>query len=149
VAESFSARLTQEGAISGTPLFMSPEQARGHHDVDARSDIYSLGAVGYALLTGRPPFEGTNPMEVMIAHVHDAVVRPSRHQADVPADLERVILRCLAKRAEDRFQDVECLEQALAQCAAADMWTQSHAARWWHEKDESAATPHELCAAGT
>jgi serine/threonine-protein kinase len=148
VAEASSARLTHEGAISGTPLFMSPEQARGQSDVDARSDIYSLGAVAYALLTGRPPFEGTNPMEVMIAHVRDEVVRPSQHQADVPADLERVILRCLAKSPEDRFQDVDSLEQALAECGAADQWSQSHAVRWWRENDQTAATPRELSAAG-
>src|SRR5439155_22284556 len=60
-----AARLTQDGAVSGTPLFMSPEQARGHSDVDARTDIYSLGAVAYALLTGRPPFERSSPLEVM------------------------------------------------------------------------------------
>src|SRR5262249_35388378 len=90
VAETTSARLTQEGAISGTPLFMSPEQARGRGDLDARSDIYSLGAVAYALITGRPPFDSTNGMEVMMAHVRDEVVRPSEHQADVPADLEGV-----------------------------------------------------------
>ena len=69
---------------------MSPEQARGLDNLDARSDIYSVGALAYALLTGRPPFDGTNPMEVMIAHVRDEVVPPSKHQADVPADLERV-----------------------------------------------------------
>src|SRR6516225_9705427 len=131
VAEFGPARLTQEGSISGTPLFMSPEQARGQDDLDARSDIYSLGAVAYALLTGRPPFQGANPMEVIIAHVRDEVVRPSQHQADVPADLEQVILRCLAKCPQDRFQDVDSLEQALAECAAADQWTQSQAARWW------------------
>src|SRR5262249_14532712 len=64
VAEFRSARLTQEGAISGTPLFMSPEQARSLDDLDARSDIYSLGAVAYTLLSGRPPFERTSPLEV-------------------------------------------------------------------------------------
>jgi serine/threonine-protein kinase len=149
VTEAPSARLTQDGSISGTPLFMSPEQARGLDNLDARSDIYSVGAVAYALLTGRPPFDGTNSMEVMIAHVRDEVVKPSEHQADVPADLEQVILRCLAKSPEDRFQDVDSLEQALAECAAANQWTQSHAARWWHENDQTAATVRELSVAAT
>src|SRR5262249_16473889 len=84
VAENPGARLNQDGGISGTPLFMSPEQARGLDNLDARSDIYSLGAVAYALLTGRPPFDGTSSMEVMIAHARDEVVKPSKHQADVP-----------------------------------------------------------------
>jgi hypothetical protein len=140
VAEIPSARLTQEGAISGTPLFMSPEQARGLGEIDARSDIYSLGAVAYTLLTGRPPFERTSPFEVMIAHARDDVVPPSQLDAEVPADLEQVILRCLAKSPEDRFQDTNSLEQALAECAAADRWTQSHAARWWQENDQTGGT---------
>jgi serine/threonine protein kinase len=140
VAETSSARLTQEGAISGTPLYMSPEQARGGDDLDARSDIYSLGAVAYAMITGRPPFERRNSLEVMIAHARDDAAPPSQLQADVPADLERVILRCLAKRPEDRFQDTESLERALAECAAADQWTQSHAARWWKERPGAGPT---------
>jgi serine/threonine-protein kinase len=82
-------------------------------------------------------------MEVMIAHVRDEVVPPSKRQADVPADLERVILRCLAKRPEGRFQDADSLEQALADCAAANQWTQSDAARWWRENERPAATPRE------
>jgi eukaryotic-like serine/threonine-protein kinase len=146
VGENPSARLSQEGGISGTPLFMSPEQARGLGDLDARSDIYSLGAVGYALLTGRPPFAGTNPLDVMIAHVRDEVVRPSQIQADVPADLECVILRCLSKSPEDRFQDVDSLEQALAECAAADRWTRWHAASWWRENDQTVAMPQVISA---
>ena len=149
VTEAPSARLTQDGGIAGTPLFMSPEQARGLDHLDARSDIYSAGALAYALLTGRPPFDGTSPMEVMIAHVRDEVVPPSKHQTDVPADLEWVILRCLAKRPEDRFQDVDSLEQALMECAAADLWTQADAARWWREYESSDATPGEMSAAGT
>jgi serine/threonine-protein kinase len=144
VAETGSPRLTEEGCISGTPHFMSPEQARGRPDLDGRSDIYSLGAVAYALLSGRPPFDSTSPMEVLIAHARDEVVPLSKHQADVPADLERIILRCLAKNPEDRFQDAESLEQALAECAAADQWTQWHAARWWQENDQTATTPREL-----
>jgi serine/threonine-protein kinase len=125
-----SARLSQEGAISGTPLFMSPEQASGA-GVDARSDIYSLGAVAYMLLSGRPPFERPSTLEVLFAHARDQVEPPSRFRADVPDDLERVILRCLAKDPQNRYQDTRSLERALAQCAAADEWTQDCAARWW------------------
>jgi serine/threonine-protein kinase len=148
VAEFGSARLTQEGSISGTPLFMSPEQARGQDDLDARSDIYSLGAVAYTLLSGRPPFERTSPLEVIVAHARDEVVPPSKLQPDVPGDLERIILRCLAKRPEDRFPDAERLEQALGECAAAGRWTQEQAARWWHEKDQTVA-PQEMNAVAT
>ncbi|HEV3445392.1 MAG TPA: serine/threonine-protein kinase [Gemmataceae bacterium] len=144
MAETSSARLTQEGAISGTPLFMSPEQARDGNDVDARSDIYSLGAVAYTLLTGRPPFDGSNPLEVMIAHARDEVAPPSQLRAGVPADLEQVILRCLAKRPEDRFQDTESLEEALAECAAAEQWTQAHAAWWWKECGEGSPAQLEM-----
>jgi serine/threonine-protein kinase len=149
VTEAPSARLTQDGGISGTPLFMSPEQARGLENLDARSDIYSVGALAYALLTGRPPFDGTNSMEVMIAHIRDEVAPPSKRLADVPADFERVILRCLSKRPEDRFQDVDSLEQALAECGAANNWTQSQAARWWHENESPGAPPRELSVAAT
>jgi hypothetical protein len=144
VGEQPSARLSQDGGISGTPLFMSPEQARGEGDLDARSDIYSLGAVAYALVTGRPPFDGSSPMDVIIGHVRDEVVWPSQHQPDVPADLECVILRCLAKSPEDRFQDVDSLEQALAECASADQWTQWHASLWWHENDQAHVTSREM-----
>src|SRR5262245_25816875 len=146
VAEMLSSGLTQEGAISGTPLFMSPEQARGASSLDARSDIYSLGAVGYTLLCGQPPFARTNPLDVMIAHARDEAAPLSTLRADVPADVERVILRCLAKRPEDRFADAASLEQALAMCAAADQWTQADAVRWWEDNaatDPVAATVEE------
>jgi eukaryotic-like serine/threonine-protein kinase len=137
VDENPSVSLSQEGGISGTPLYMSPEQARGQSDLDGRSDIYSLGALAYTLLTRRPPFEGTNPIDVVISHARDEVVWPAQHELSVPADLERIVLRCLAKRREDRFQDAQSLEQALTECAAADQWTQWHAARWWQEHEES------------
>jgi serine/threonine-protein kinase len=135
VAEFTSSRLTFDGSISGTPLFMSPEQARGESELDARSDIYSLGTVAYALLCGRAPFEQLNPLAVMMAHSHDAVTPPSQLRGDIPADLELVVLRCLAKRPEDRFPNAESLEQALAICSAADEWTQADAQRWWQERE--------------
>lgn len=135
VGESTPSRLTTDGAISGTPLFMSPEQARGFENTDARSDIYSLGAVAYALLCGRAPFEGTSPLDVLIAHARDEVVPPSQVKADVPEDLENVILRCLAKNPDERFQDAASLEQALADCEDAERWSQADAAGWWNEHE--------------
>jgi serine/threonine-protein kinase len=138
LAEISSMRITQEGSISGTPLFMSPEQARGLDVLDARSDIYSLGAVAYMMLSGHPPFERSSPVDVMIAHARDEVVPLSTLQRDVPADLEQIIVRCLAKGPEDRFQDAGSLEKALAECSAADQWSQLDAARWWRQHQQSA-----------
>ena len=130
-----SAQLSQDGAITGSPAYMSPEQATGDGPPDARSDLYSLGAVGYFLLTGRSPFEGTNALRVMIAHARDPVTPPSRLRPEVPGDLERVLLRCMAKAPADRYPCAEELGRALAACADADGWDQGRAARWWREAE--------------
>ena len=126
-----------EGRIFGTPLFMSPEQATGERAIDGRSDIYSLGAVAYYLLTGRPPFEGANGIGLLIAHAHDPVVPPSRIRSAIPEDLERVVIRCLAKDAADRYQDVDSLERALGDCECAGDWDHDRAARWWQETEHA------------
>jgi serine/threonine-protein kinase len=110
---------------------MSPEQATGDAEPDPRSDIYSLGAVAYFVLTGRAPFEGNHALRIIVAHARDDVVPPSRFRPDVPADLEHVVLRCLAKRPEDRYPDVVALGRALAGCQAAREWTDDDAAQWW------------------
>jgi serine/threonine-protein kinase len=138
MAEIASANLTLDGTISGTPLFMSPEQARGVGEVDARSDIYSLGAVAYMLLSGHAPFERSSALEVIIAHDRDDAAPLSSLGLQVPDDIERVVLRCLAKRPEDRFQTADSLEQALLECLAANQWTKSRAARWWQEQEFAA-----------
>lgn len=126
-----SLQLTQEGSITGSPLYMSPEQAQGDTEPDARGDIYSLGCVAYHMLTGRPPFEGDKPMKVLIAHAREEVVPPSRLRSDVPDDLEQVVLRCLAKRPEDRYPSAIDLGAALAECRAAGDWNQDLASAWW------------------
>ena len=122
--------LTGEREILGTPLYMSPEQAKGHK-LDARSDIYSLGAVAYYLLTGRPPFQANGRTAVLIAHARDPVEPPSRVRPGIPEDLERVVLRCLAKPPDQRFPDALALEQALGACACAGDWDQGRATQWW------------------
>src|SRR5262249_12038250 len=89
-------RLTQGGALAGTPGYMAPEQAGGRADVDGRSDLYSLGAVAYFLLTGQPPFVRATAVQTLAAHLGEPVVPPDRHRPEVPADLQAVVLRCLA-----------------------------------------------------
>lgn len=131
--ETGSMELTQEGSIHGSPLYISPEQATGDDGTDPRTDIYSLGAVMYFLLTGQPPFDGQRPMKVLIAHVHEEVTPPSRLVAGIPDDLERVVMRCLAKRREDRYPDAVSLQNALQQCTSAGRWSREIARRWWEE----------------
>jgi serine/threonine-protein kinase len=132
-----AAHLSREDQILGTPLFMSPEQAMGGRELDERSDIYSLGAVAYYLLTGRPPFDEGGGIGVLIAHARDPVVPPSQVRSGIPEDLERVVLRCLAKGPAERFPDAEILEQALGECACAGEWDLSHASRWWRDEGKA------------
>ncbi len=118
VAQAHAPHRADDGRILGTPMFMSPEQTLGDRDLDERSDIYSLGAVAYYLLTGRPPFDCGSSVGVMIAHAHEPVRPPSSFRTGIPEDLERVVLRCLAKDPADRFPDALSLERASAPAPA-------------------------------
>lgn len=129
--EPESVALTAELTVSGTPHYMSPEQAVADSSLDTRADIYALGAMMYYALTGRPPFEGESAFAVMMAHARDPVVPPSQIRPEVPEDLERVVLRCLAKKADERYQDVKALGRALAECAAGHDWDPEKANDWW------------------
>jgi serine/threonine-protein kinase len=124
-------RLTQDGAIAGTPAYVSPEQASGRDDLDARSDIYSVGCLAYFLLTGQPPFAGRSAVRMLAAHMYEPPAPLTTYQSDVPADLERVVLRCLAKDPGERFASAQDLESALAGCLTAGRWTDEEAAGWW------------------
>jgi serine/threonine-protein kinase len=129
--------LTSDQRVSGTPLYMSPEQAVGDQALDGRADIYALGCMIYFVVTGQPPFQGASSFEVMMAHARDPVVPPSQVRGDVSPDLEQVILRCLAKKANDRFPDVRALARALAACAAAADWDADKAKEWWAEAGQA------------
>jgi serine/threonine-protein kinase len=128
--------ITSPGQIAGTPAYMSPEQVSGDGTLDDRSDIYSLGAVAYFLLTGQPPFVRDNSMRTLMAQVRDAPAPPHLLQPTVPADLEAVVLRCLAKDRFERFLDINALDAALAACEAAGRWTGADAERWWQSQPE-------------
>jgi serine/threonine-protein kinase len=130
--------LTQAGSITGSPYFMSPEQATGEREPDARSDIYSLGVVAYVLLTGQPPFVGTQAIQVLVAHAQKTPVPPSEINGDVPEDLERVVMGCLAKAPEDRYQSAAELAAALERCQAAGGWDDAAAADWWRHHGRAA-----------
>jgi serine/threonine-protein kinase len=134
----------REGTVLGTPQYMAPEQITGDRPVDRRSDLYALGGVAYTLLTGQPPFAGSTATEVMDAQVRDPVVPPSRHRADIPADLEEVVLRCLAKDPDDRFSTAEELQLVLAACASAAGWDARRAASWWEAFEPPTAAPPAL-----
>jgi serine/threonine protein kinase/streptogramin lyase len=100
------------GMSLGTPLYMAPEQVEGKR-VDGRADVYSLGAVLYQMVTGRPPFEGTDPVTIAYKHVHEAPPPPSEIVADVPEDWEALILKALAKSPQDRFASAGEMEEAI------------------------------------
>ena len=116
VASVASSNLTHEGCFIGTPMYMSPEQAQGE-PVTAASDIYSLGVVMYRLFTGVKPFEADTPVALAMCHVNEPV-RPMREVApihDIPEELDRLVLKCMAKNPADRFQSCEELLEQLAE----------------------------------
>jgi serine/threonine-protein kinase len=96
--------LTSLGVALGTPAYMSPEQAAADPNVDHRADIYALGAMAYEIFTGRPPFTGKTPQQVLAAHVTQQPDPISMHRDTIPPAVAGVIMKCLAKRAADRWQ---------------------------------------------
>src|SRR5450432_2050684 len=118
VAEN-SDGLTKTGTVMGTPDYMAPEQARGDR-VDARADIYAVGAILYRALTGRKPFDGVDPMAILTAVLTQEPERPATLEPRIPLSLELIVQRTMAKSPAERFQTMEALEQALAPFDSAD-----------------------------
>jgi eukaryotic-like serine/threonine-protein kinase len=126
--------LTKDGAFTGTPGFMPPEVALGNQPIDGRADLYALGCVAYWLLTGKKVFEGGNAMQMVIDHVR---TRPSpvSHRTDqpIPAELERIVMRCLEKDPAARPASARQLALDLAAIGMTEAWTEERARRWWLE----------------
>lgn len=131
LTDATESHLTQEGAITGSPLFMSPEQATGEREADVRSDIYSLGCVMYYLLTGKYPFNYQQSVKVIIAHASEQPAPLRDVNPDVPEALDDIVLRCLEKDPDDRFQTAGQLRQALLDLVLEDEWSRERAAEWW------------------
>jgi len=100
-------KLTTVGVALGTPAYMAPEQAAADPHVDHRADIYALGAMGYELLSGRPPFMGATPQAVLAAHVTEEAAPVRKYRNQVSVEVEAVLAKCLAKKPADRWQTAD------------------------------------------
>ena len=113
VTEGADARLTATGMAIGTPAYMSPEQSTGDRQIDGRSDLYSLGVVGYQMLTGDPPFEAPSTPALLVKHLSERPAPITARRRGVPPDLERAIMLLLEKDPDLRFPSATALAAAL------------------------------------
>jgi len=127
---------TEQGIVMGTPYYMAPEAFRGAEEVDASSDLYGLGAVGYFMLTGEPPFTADSFVGICTKHLTEVPVPPSeRLGRPVDEDLEALVLACLAKDPKDRPASAVELAERLRSCRCAGSWTAEDARGWWGAHD--------------
>lgn len=117
IVDAGESSVTRPGQSLGTPLYIAPEQAVGNAVVDVRTDIYSLGATLYHVLTGAPPFDGATPYDIVDGHLHKPLVDPRERNPDVSRQLSKIICRMLAKRPEDRYQSPTELKAELTRLA--------------------------------
>jgi serine/threonine-protein kinase len=133
--------LTAPDSTTGTPAYIAPEVVRGDRVADHRVDIYTLGCVGYWLLTGRLVFQAPNAIQLMYQHANATPVPPSqRSELEIPAALDSIILSCLAKLPEDRPQTAGELSRRLS-TAVPTAWTEDEAQRWWDRHHPESARP--------
>ena len=142
MAESDDAALSSTGAVAGTPYYMAPESILAYQEVDARTDLYALGAVCYYLLTGETVFKGKNAGEVCTHHVHTEPVPPSKRcDALVPSDLETTILDCLAKDPRHRPASAGHIRARLWAGGTLRKWNTDRARRWWRKHGDAVKAP--------
>jgi serine/threonine-protein kinase len=128
------AKLTEVGAFAGTPAYMPPEMVLGDGSVDGRADLYSLGCVGYWLVTGRLVFDGMNPMAVMAAHAHQDPKPITEHTpGQVDPGLDALIMTCLAKDPARRPATALELSRSLKALGIERHWSEEQASVWWAE----------------
>jgi tRNA A-37 threonylcarbamoyl transferase component Bud32 len=143
VDEDKNNSMTAAGSLTGTPLYMSPEAIQTPQGVDARSDLYAVGAVGYFLLTGKAVFDAQNIVELCQAHVSKTPISPSeRLGRTISQELESAILACLEKSRAKRPQTARDLALLLMKCPTANAWAIDEADAWWgrHERGETINT---------
>ena len=114
LTDSSDSRLTATGMAIGTPAYMSPEQSAGDSQIDGRSDLYSLGVVGYQMLCGELPFDAPNTPMMLVKHLSETPVAVNERTAGIPLDLSRAVMMCLEKNPADRFPNANSLSTALS-----------------------------------
>jgi len=135
ISSSNDPRLTAEDVIHGTPQYLAPEAIRNADSIDARSDLYALGAVGYFLLTGTPVFTGKSALEHIHHHLQTQPEPPSKRLGrPLPPKLEAVILSCLEKDPDRRPESARALAEALKACDDVQPWDEVDAQRYWRER---------------
>lgn len=150
--EERHANSTSAGSLTGTPQYMSPESIQSPTSVDARTDIYAVGAVGYFLLTGTPVFQGQSVVELCNMHVNQTPQPPSeRLGKPVSKELEHAILSCLDKSRAKRPQTARDLSQLLSLSPEANLWSLEDADRWWsqHEREQGVASGRSLASSSS
>jgi eukaryotic-like serine/threonine-protein kinase len=135
--EDSGASLTRANDITGTPMYLAPEAISTPDEIDGRSDLYALGAVGYFLLAGVHVFEGASLIEVCSHHLRTPPVPPSKRLGHpLPPDLESVILSCLEKDPARRPQTAESMSTHLGMCVGVEEWGEGRAREWWERHRE-------------
>src|SRR4051812_3794496 len=132
--------MTHQASLTGTPLYMSPEAIQMPNSVDARSDLYAVGAMGYFLLTGQPVFEADSVVDLCQKHVATPPVPPSeRVRTPIPPELESAVLACLEKSRAKRPQTARDLAALISRCAEATAWSIEDSDAWWgrHERGQA------------
>jgi serine/threonine protein kinase len=114
LTDTGDSRLTATGMAIGTPAYMSPEQSAGDRAIDGRSDLYSLGVVGYQMLCGQPPFTATNTPSMLVKHLSEKPIPVDERWPDLPQDLARAVMMCLEKDPADRFPSAAAFSLALS-----------------------------------
>jgi hypothetical protein len=139
-------KITQTGLISGTPLYIAPECLEDSDNCSRQSDIYALGVVAFFLLTGRDLYVSNNALQLLQQALHEAPPRVSNYvKSQVPAELDELILKCVAKKPAGRPRSVEEMQVVIDSLAASHPWTQADARAWWQEHEPQIT----MCTSGT
>lgn len=146
ITENSDISLTRNDSITGTPMYMSPESVRDAGQANTQSDLYSIAAVGYTMLAGRPMFDGKSSVEICMQQMKDHPTLPEELlRAALPGDLQSTIMTGLRKEPADRWLSVEDFATALSRCQDAGKWTLADSERWWSSagRPRAASEPDE------